>query len=161
MYFCRYFVVITFLPVFLYTLYSFVLSIPFSSHNNILTNCTIHCTTPYLFTRQSWPWRTNHKRHCVFSHSAFYGYIIRLEDSPNCQYLLVIGIRNDDTGLGGRCMNNLTVTDIQRHMTGVTDQVSCLCISQSINCCTLAAVCGRGMRKAQSQFLILPESFLH
>lgn len=70
MYFCRYFVVITFLPVFLYTLYSFVLSIPFSSHNNILTNCTIHCTTPYLFTRQSWPWRTNHKRHCVFSHSA-------------------------------------------------------------------------------------------
>ena len=70
MYFCCYFVVITFLFVFLYTLYSFVLSIPFSSHNNILTNCTIHCTTPYLFTHQSWSWRTNHKRHCVFSHSA-------------------------------------------------------------------------------------------
>ena len=51
-------------------------------------------------------------------------------------------------------MNDLTVTDIQRYMTGVTDQVSCLCISQSVNCCTLAAVCGRGMRKAYTEVRI-------
>jgi len=31
-------------------------------------------------------------------------------------------------------MNDLTITDIQCYMTGVTDQVSCLCISQSVNC---------------------------
>ena len=51
-------------------------------------------------------------------------------------------------------MNDLTITDIQCYMTGVTDQVSCLCISQSVNCCTLATVCGRGMRKAYTEVRI-------
>ena len=51
-------------------------------------------------------------------------------------------------------MNDLPTANIQAYMTGITDQVSCLCISQSVNCCTLAAICGRGMRKAYTEVRI-------
>ena len=77
-----------------------------------------------------------------------------LEDSSNCQYLLIVSVRYDDTGLGGRCVNDLSVTDIQCYMTGVADQVSGLCIGKSVNCGALAAVCGRGMRQAYTEVRI-------
>ena len=135
------FIVFTFLMIFLYTLYSFVLSIPFSSRNNILTNCTIHCTT--LHDIRFIPFRTAFaKKALCISTQCLVLSVISLEDPSNCQYLLVIGVRYNNTGLGGRCMNDLTVSDIQCHMSGVADQVSGLCIGQSVNCCALAAVCG-------------------
>ena len=77
-----------------------------------------------------------------------------LEDSSNCQYLLIVSVRYDDTGLGGRCVNDLSVTDIQCYMTGVADQVTGLCIGKSVYCSTLAAVCGRGMRQAYAEVRI-------
>ena len=51
-------------------------------------------------------------------------------------------------------MNNLTVTDVQCYMTGITDQVSWLCIGKSVNCGTLTAVCRRRMRKAYTEVRI-------
>ena len=51
-------------------------------------------------------------------------------------------------------MNDLTITDIQCHMTGVTDQITGLCIGKSVYCGTLAAVCGRGVRQAYTEVRI-------
>ena len=51
-------------------------------------------------------------------------------------------------------MNDLAVTDIQCHMAGVTDQVTCLCIGKSVNRRTLAAVSRRGMRQTYTEVSI-------
>ena len=51
-------------------------------------------------------------------------------------------------------MNDLAVTDIQCHMAGVTDQVTCLCIGKSVNRGTLAAVSRRGMRQTYTEVSI-------
>ena len=51
-------------------------------------------------------------------------------------------------------MNDLAVTDIQCHMSGVTDQDTCQCIGKSVNRGTLAAVCRRGMRQTYTEVSI-------
>ena len=51
-------------------------------------------------------------------------------------------------------MNDLSIADIQCYMTGITDQVTGLCIGQSVYCCPLTAVCRRGMREADTKVRI-------
>lgn len=52
----------------------------------------------------------------------------RLEDSADCQNFLIACIGNNNTGLGIGCVNDLSASDIERHMSGITDQISRLCI---------------------------------
>ena len=51
-----------------------------------------------------------------------------LEDSADRQNFLVACIGNNNTGPGIGCVNDLSSADIKRHMSGITDQVSRLCI---------------------------------
>ena len=39
------------------------------------------------------------------------------EDSSNCKNLSVICFSYDNTGLGGRCVNDLSISDIDAYMT--------------------------------------------
>ena len=131
MYFNYFSIVFTFASLFLYTLYSSVLSIPISSRNNILTNCTIHYTTySFLFCRHlSFPFPTapvptGNSPHAMYHRAGWLlldlytiplkspmmylhirkkgtvrfhtvpcnFFFIILEDSSDCQHLLVICI---------------------------------------------------------------------
>lgn len=64
-------------------------------------------------------------------------FLFELENSSDCQYLLIICIGNNDTCLSVRRMHNLSVSDIQRHMTGIANQISGLRIGKSVNRSTL------------------------
>ena len=60
-------------------------------------------------------------------------FLFELENSSDRQYLLIICIGNDDTCLSVGRMHNLSVSDIQRHVAGIADQISGLCIGKSVN----------------------------
>lgn len=74
-----------------------------------------------------------------------------LEYSSDSKYLLIICPGYDDSGLGGRCMDNLSITNVECHMSRVADEVTRLCIGQTVYCGALAAVCRGGMRKAYTE----------
>lgn len=66
--------------------------------------------------------------------------ILSLENSTNCKNLLVIRIRDNNTCLAGTCMYNLSVTDINCHMAGITNQIAGLSIGKTIYCISLCSV---------------------
>lgn len=51
-------------------------------------------------------------------------------------------------------MDNLSVADINSHMTGVAYHIAGLCIFQTIDRCTHASVRRRGMRQAYAKVLV-------
>ena len=64
-----------------------------------------------------------------------------LEDSSDCQNLFVICLGYNDTCLGSGCMYNLSISNVECHMTGVTNQVTGLRIGKSVYCISLCTVC--------------------
>ena len=64
-----------------------------------------------------------------------------LKYSSDCQNLTIIRLGNLNTGLLTGCMNNLTISDINRHMTGITNQIARQCILQSFHCISRTSVC--------------------
>ena len=63
-----------------------------------------------------------------------------LENTPDGQNLFVIRSGDDNAGLAVGCMHNITVTDIQSHMAGITDQVSGQGVGQTVHRIPLLSV---------------------
>ena len=63
-----------------------------------------------------------------------------LEDSSDGKDGSVIRIGHDDTCLRGGCVNNLSISHIDSHVTGVAYDITGLCILQTIDCRAYASV---------------------
>lgn len=67
-------------------------------------------------------------------------FLLHLEYSSDCQNFSVICLRNLDTCLFIGSMDNLSVSDIESHMTGIANQITGLCIFQTVHGITLSPV---------------------
>lgn len=63
-----------------------------------------------------------------------------LENSSDCQDLSVVRLRNNNSCSLVGSMDNLPVSDVQSHMSGIADQISGLCILKTIHGIALTAI---------------------
>ena len=68
-----------------------------------------------------------------------------LEDSSDGKNRTIGGAGYDNTCFGCRCMHDLTVACVNSHMTGITDDITGLCVFQTIHRRTHTSVCRRRM----------------
>lgn len=83
-------------------------------------------------------------------------FIIHLlvKDSSYSYRSSVICFRNLDSSARRACVYNLAVSDINSHMSGITNQITRLCIFQSAHIHTYISVSCRRMRKGYAEVLI-------